>query len=128
MSITLNSVVYNWTGFDPSGTSRWSATASGVASGFSDLTNRTTHGMASAQGKSSLSKVKWLAKIPVVATEDSNCGCIGTVLRTSYFTVAADFGATATAAERADSLARLRSLVLTTEFENSWLNLAQAAG
>lgn len=128
MSIVLNSVAYNWTGFDRSGTSRWSATASGVASGFSDLTNRTTYGSATAKGESALSKVKWLVKIPVVSTESSPCACPGAVLRTAYLTVLGDFGATATEAERVDALARLRALVLTTEFEQSFVTLSQPAG
>lgn len=128
MPITLNSVVYNWTGFDRSGTSRWSATASGVASGFSDLTNRTTFGNATAKSEAALSKVKWLVKIPVVATEATPCSCPGAVLRTAYLTILGDFGASATEAERVDALARLQALVLTTEFSDSFVKLSQPAG
>lgn len=130
MSITLNSVAYNWVGFDPSGTSRWTSTAGGVATAFSNLTARVTIGGYS-DGKSMsprMSKSKWRIQIPVIAAEDSECSCVGTVLRTAYVEVSADFHPAATLAERTDALARLRSLVLTTEFESSYLDLSQPAG
>ena len=128
MAITLNSVVYNWAGFDASGTSRWTATAAGVASAFSNLTARVTVAQGSTKQDSRPSRAKWRIQIPVIATEDSSCSCVGTVLRTAYVDIAADFAATATAAERADVLARIKSLVLTTEFAASINNLTQPAG
>lgn len=127
MSITLNSVMYNWAGFDPSGTSRWTATAAGVASAFSNLTARVTIG-SQASKDARPSRAKWRIQVPVIATEDSTCGCVGTVLRAAYADVVVDFAATATAAERTDMLARIRSLVLTPEFEGSITNLVQPAG
>lgn len=127
MAITLNSVVYNWSGFDQSGVSRWTATASGVASAFSNLTARVTVSTSSGKNQSQ-SKVKWRIQIPVIATEDSACGCVGSVLRTSYVDIAADFGATSTLVERQDALARLRTLVLTDEFSAGFTALSQAAG
>lgn len=128
MAITLNSVVYNWAGFDPSGTSRWTATAGGLATAFSNLTARVTIGGIDANKVARMSKVKWRVNIPVIATEDSGCACVGSVLRTSYVDVAADFHPTATIAERTDALARLRALVLTTQFGDSFTALTQPAG
>lgn len=131
MSIILNSVTYNWAGFDPSSTSRWTATAGGLATSFANLTNRVTIGGVDSKNgvkTARMSKVKWRLNTPTIATADSDCACVGSVLRTYYIDVAADFDPTATSAERTDALARLRALVLTTEFENSFLNLAQAAG
>lgn len=128
MAITLNSVVYNWVGFDPSGTSRWTATAGGLATAFSNLTERVTIGGIDANKVARMSKVKWRLNTPVIATEDSNCACVGSVLRTSYIDIAADFHPTATAAERTDALARLRALVLTTQFGDSFIGLGQSAG
>lgn len=126
MAITLNSVVYNWAGFDPSGTSRWTATAGGVASAFSNLTARVTIG-SQTSSESRPSRAKWRLAVPVVATEDSSCSCVGTVLRTAYTDITTDFGATSTAAERADMLARIKALVLTPEFAASINNLTQAS-
>lgn len=129
MAITLNSVVYNWAGFDPSSTSRWTATAGGLATSFANLTARVTIGGKEGKGQvARMSKVKWRMATPVIATEASSCACAGDVLRTSYVDVAADFDPTATLAERTDILARLRALVLTAEFGNSFLNLVQPAG
>lgn len=131
MAIVLNSVTYNWAGFDPSSTSRWTATAGGIATSFANLTARVTIGGTEGKGVNQTartSKVKWRLVTPVIATEDSDCACVGSVLRTSYVDVAADFAPTANLAERTDVLARLRALVLTTEFGNSFLNLVQPAG
>lgn len=127
MAITLNSVVYNWAGFDASGTSRWTATAAGVASAFSNLTARVTIGTTTAKD-SRPSRAKWRIQIPVIATEDSSCACVGSVLRTSYVDLVADFASTATLAERTDVLNRIKSLVLTPEFSASILSLSQPAG
>ena len=126
MSITLNSVVYNWSGFDQSGTSRWTATAGGVASGFSQLTERVT--VPAGSNPEAKAKVKWRVSIPVISSEDSKCACTGTLMRTAYVDIAADFGLLATASERAAVLAAIRDLVLTTEFSNSFKGLVQAAG
>lgn len=127
MPFTLNSVVYNWVGFDPSGTSRWTATAGGLATSFANLTARVTIG--SVVGKTvRSSKAKWRLVTPVIATEDSSCTCVGSVLRTSYVEAIADFDPTSTLAERTDVLARFRALVATTEFGNSFLNLSQPSG
>lgn len=131
MSIILNSVTYNWAGFDPSSTSRWVATAGGVATSFANLTTRVTTGGVDGKGATKvarMSKVKWRLNTPTIATEDSDCVCVGSVLRTYYVDVSADFDPTATLAERTDALARLRALVLTTEFGNSFLQLVQSAG
>jgi hypothetical protein len=127
MAITLNSVVYNWAGFDPSGTSRWAATAAGVASAFSNLTARVTIGAAIGKDLRP-SRAKWRIQIPVIATEDSDCACVGTVLRTAYADVILDFHATATLAERQDMLARVTALVATSQFIDSVNNLNQPAG
>lgn len=126
MAITLNSVVYNWSGFDQSGTSRWTATAAGVASAFSNLTARVTIGSQTSKNLST-SRAKWRVQVPVVATENSSCGCVGTVLRTAYADITVDFDPTATAAERQDVRKRIQSLVLTTEWIASIDNLTQAS-
>lgn len=129
MSITLNSVVYNWVGFDPSGASRWTATAGGLATSFSNLTERVTIGSFEGSAKTPrMSKSQWRINIPIVATEVSGNVAVGDVLRTAYFNTTIEFHPTSTSAERADMLARIRALVLTTDFGNSITNLAQSAG
>jgi len=128
MSIILNSVTYNWVGFDPSGTSRWTATAGGLATSFSNLTERVTIGTLGANGVPQMSKVTWKINIPIVATEVTGSAPVGSVLRTAYWETKADLHPASTLAERTDLLARIRALVLTTDFGNSILNLTQSAG
>lgn len=121
MSIVLNSKTYNSVGFNANGQSVYKETSAGVPSGFSYLTNKVNTGT----GKTD-STVKWNLSLPVIATADSACSCTGSLLRTDYIRVEATFGASSPLAERTDLLARLRALVLTPEFENSFLSLTQA--
>lgn len=127
MSIVLNSVTFNWVGFDRSQASRWTATASGVASSFANLTARVTIGSMTGTTKTP-SRIKFRLVQPVVATEDSSCACVGTVLRTAYIDISADFDPTATATERNAALASIKDLVLTTQFGDAFTSLAQPAG
>lgn len=122
MPITLNSKVYNWAQFDQSGTSRYLETSNAMPTGYSPLTARVTM----STGKSQ--KVKWRLAIPTVATADSPCGCVGAVLGTSYVTIEVDVPSTGTLTDRTDLLARVVSLVSTTEFGDSVKKLIQPAG
>lgn len=63
--------------------------------------------------------VLWKLVVPVTQVDDSACGCAGEVVRTTYVDIAVRFGRAATAAERADVLARVRDLVATTAFGSS---------
>lgn len=110
MSITLNTKVYNWSQFDPSGASRYLETSGSVPSSFSNLTAKVTV----TTGKTN--RVKWRLAIPVVATADSACGCVGEVIRTTYIDVVADLPATSTLAERQDARLRLKDLIATAQF------------
>jgi len=112
-TITLNSKAYPWANWTQSGLSRF-ANAGVSANGNSGLTfgAKTTGKLVDAQVSLS---------IPVIATVDSACGCIGTLIRTSYVHVKRQNSVTATLAERTDDLARLRALVLTTQFSDWFL-------
>lgn len=109
-TIVLNSHNYAWANWTPTGLSRF-AFAGAVVSGTSNLTfgNKTTSKTVTGQA---------VLSIPVVSTEDSECGCTGTILRQLYTTIRRDCAPNATAAELTEGLARLRSLVLTSQFEN----------
>lgn len=119
MPITLNSKVYNWAQFDPNGVSRYLETSAGVPTAFSNLTAKVTVGTGKSQ------KVKWRLAIPTVATDPSACACPGEVLNTDYIEVTAEVGSGGSLVSRQDLLARLRSLVLTTQFGDSINNLVQ---
>lgn len=120
MSITLNTKVYNWGQFDPSGTGRYFNSGTGVPSSFSNLTAKVTYGQG---GKSS--RVKWRLVLPVVATEASACACPSDVLRTHYVDVTYDSPSTSSTAERTDVRLRLKDLIASPEFISSWDNLVQ---
>lgn len=116
MAITLNTKVYNWGQFDPSGASRYLETSGSVPSSYSNLTAKVTV----STGKSQ--RVKWRLAIPVVTTVDSACGCVGEVLRTTYVDVVADLPTTGTLAERQDARLRLAGLVSAAQFVAAWDN------
>lgn len=120
MAIVLNSKTYNAVGFNANGQSVFKETSSGVPAGFSYLTSKV--GVGSGKGDTS---VKWNLSLPIVATTDSACACSGGLLRTDYVRIESTFGSGTPLAERTDVLARLRDLVLTPEFENSFLGLTQ---
>lgn len=120
MPITLNSKVYDNVGFNPQGQFVYSEKSAGVPSGFSYLTAKVNTGT----GKSD-SVVKWNLSIPIVATTDSSCACIGGVLRTYYVRMEITEPAGATAAERTDVRARIASLIAATQFIGSVVDLTQ---
>lgn len=121
MSITLNTKVYNGVGFNQNGQSVFNETSAGVPSGFSFLTDKVNTGT----GKSD-STVKWNLSIPVIATEDSECSCEGTVLRTYYVRIEVSVPASSTAAERLDLYERIVDLVAASQFSASVQSLVQA--
>lgn len=121
MAITLDSKVYNWAQFDPSGTSRYMETSGGYPSSFSPLTVKVTTGTGKTQ------KVKWRLAVPTVATVDSDCSCAGAVLSTDYVSIEFDVSSTGTLASRVDLLDRIQDLVLNAQFIASVENLVQPA-
>lgn len=120
MSITLNSKVYNFAGFDTQQLSNYVNRDSGVPTGFSRLTSRVDDGQGSAN-----TKVRWKLKVPVVASEDSECSCAGALLREYIVDIVATVPPGSTSAERTDLDARITDLVASAEFTASITNLIQ---
>lgn len=114
-TIVLNSLNYVGTG-PLNGLSYFWEKAVGILNAFSPLSVGINFGKTNAT-------VKWLLKVPVVKTDDTACGCAGEVVRTTYVNITMDLPRSATAAERADILARVRSLVASTQFGSSVSNL-----
>lgn len=122
MAIVLNSKTYNFAGFDQNGVSVYKETSSGVPGGFSMLTCRVT---TPATDKAD-AKVMWRLTMPILAAADSTCACEGAVLRVYRFDdgkVTIPSGSLS--AERADFLARIQSLVDTTQYAASINSLTQ---
>lgn len=122
MSITLNSKVYNFAGWNQNQQASYSETSGAVPSSFSFLTAKVNTGT----GKSA-SFVKWNLSIPVVTTVDSECGCIGDLLRTYRVKVEVEIPAGSSASERTDVVARLTSLIGNAQFTASINSLTQPA-
>lgn len=121
MSIVLNSKTYNFGGYDPNSVSQYIERSAGVPSGFSLLTSRV---QGAGQGATD-QKVRWWLNIPIIATVDSECACVGQVLRTYKVRIEVEEPAGSLAAERTDLQARIVALVSTTEFSASITNLLQ---
>lgn len=122
MAITLNSKVYNFTGYDPNAVSDYQETATGVPTAASDLTNRVQ------KGNGKVVRVKWRLIVPIVATTEGECSCPGDVLRTSHVNIEYTLPTTSTLAERQDVRLRIASLVADTKYISSIDNLVQATG
>lgn len=122
MSITLNTKIYNFDGHSTSGFSMYTERSAGVSTGFSPLTSKVENGNITSGAKT---KIRWKLKLPVIATASDACACEGQPLRESIVDLVVTLDPKATAAERADILARLQDLVLTTEFTASVSSLVQ---
>ena len=117
-TITLNAKAYIWSGFNLNQFGTWRYTGSGVSAGFSYLTSKV-------ESTKKGSTVRWNLAVPKLATEASSCTCPGGLLGTNYVRILIDTWAGATTADRDDLLKQIRSLVLTTDFGNSILDLIQ---
>lgn len=120
MSITLNSKVYDFAGFDAQSLSNYKYTAGGIPTGFSRLTAKVDDGQQSAN-----TKVRWKLKVPVVAAEDSDCACEGAMLREYIADIVITVPPGSLAAERTDLKTRLVDLVGTAQFQASITSLVQ---
>ena len=109
MAITLNTKAYNWANWTPTGLSRY-FNAGVTSAGASNLTFGQKPGSKQNSDTCTLS-------LPVLATADSSCACVGSVLRQQFLTIRHDTSLTATLSERTDMYNALKDLVLTAQFE-----------
>lgn len=121
MSLDLNGKTYTGQGYNTQGWSVWSEVSGGIAAAFSYLTNRLIVGT----GKKATTN-RWNLAVPITATEDSACGCEGSLIGTNRAGIWLDFRPGATAAERADLYARLEALVTTAAVETNSNGLTQS--
>jgi hypothetical protein len=118
MSIVINSKTYTFDGFDRNGVAVYTERSGGVPTSFSTLTFGIETGK-------DVTKLTVRLSVPVVADDDSNCSCEGTVLRTSRFTWTLEEPNTGTTAERTDWQARIEALTATAQFEAFLINLVK---
>lgn len=113
-NITLNTKVYVGSGL-MNGLANFIERSAAVAAGFSKL--------ASSLRIDAKIRGKWTLDLPIVATADSACSCIGEVLRSGDVTVAFRMDLGMTTAERTDLADRLKDLVTSAQFRASIINL-----
>lgn len=116
--MTLDGVAFNPAGV-AGDVARWVDRSAGVATGWKNLDNSVVR----TNNKERNFRVTWNIKAPVIATEGSECVCVGDTLRTDVVSVIGTFHPTSTLAERQNALDRLVALVATTAFQTSFLNL-----
>lgn len=104
-SVTLNTVVYSPAGLK-NGVASWISRVGGVLAGFSKLTQSYKDPTTGTQ-----TKIDFNLSIPVLATADSTCACVGDVIRTNSAVLSFWVAGTSTLAERTDLYLRVKDLV-----------------
>lgn len=110
-NIVLNTVTYIGEGIQ-NGVTNFINRSAEMLSGFSSLVGRVRNA-----GKRV--EVRWNLAIPVLIAADSPCGCAGEVNFITFVEVAVKFDQRASSAQRTDTYARLKDLILSSQFENS---------
>lgn len=120
---SASNVVLNTKTYAPSdivsGTMRWMERSGGYGSSFSPLTLRVVPPAAGVKNYRVTSKLL----VPVVATDDSACGCEGQFLRQISADLTVTIAAGSTAAERAEFFLRLSDWVADAAFQAAVENL-----
>lgn len=114
-TIVLNSLNYVGSGI-LNGASMFWERSKGIVNAFSQLSARINM-------TQERTNVLWKLTLPITVASDSACGCAGEVERSTTVDISVRLGRAATAAERADVLARVRDLVASTQFGSSITSL-----
>lgn len=123
-NVVLNTKTYTYAS-DQAGIITWLERSGGIPSGFSVLT-------ASLNGPSNPSKddagpwrMQLNLKLPVVATVDSSCACIGSVLRYEQARVTVEIPNSGTTAERTDFGLRIKDLMADAQVQAMFASLTR---
>lgn len=119
-NLTLNTKTYNGAGLS-NGVARWYERSAGVPAGFSEASAslREENGFWRGMGK---------LKVPVVATQATECACPGSVLEASDAQFSFRIDPRADAAARTDLYERFKSYVGTAEVRAMFESLQGATG
>lgn len=109
-SVTLNTVVYSVAGF-ANGVAMYVSRVAGVLAGFARLKVSYKEPTSGTQ-----TKIDFNLSIPVVSTEDSDCSCAGTLLRTNSAVVSVWVASTSTTAERENLARQIKDLTASAMF------------
>lgn len=116
MSLTLNLKEYTYRQ-NTAGVSTYINSASNTVNGFSSLTATTTIGKPALGNRpASRSKTMWKLSLPVLAEDDSACGCTGEVIGTCDWLVEVRSDVRVPTSVLADGRLRMKDLIATSEF------------
>jgi hypothetical protein len=113
-SITLNTKVYTPRGTQQ-GISTWALAGDATFGGAQSTVTESVRGPLS----DGTFRTRWVLTIPKAATEDSTCGCAGTILGTAKADVVLSFPTNFTSAERQDFVDRVQAMVALSVFDVS---------
>lgn len=117
MALTLNTLVYPFTGFIQGAIARYLNSDAGTANGFRVVTAKVD-----GPSKDGDYKVRWKLRLPTVVSE-AECACPGGVVRENFADIVVTVSASALAAERTALALSLKDLVARTEFQSSITSL-----
>lgn len=121
-ALTLNTLIYNPAG-SSAGKASWVERSAGVGAGFSVLTEKFYP-----VSKAGVQRIEHNLNVPVVATVDSTCSCVGTLLLASFINTNIGIGPGASAAQRLDLYNRYKDYVATDAFKKSITDLDPSYG
>lgn len=111
----------NGKAFGPRGlvgkTESWGYSATGTTAGTAFL----SHEVADNVGGGASTRQAWTLKSPILAEEDSACGCAGSVKRLSTTSIVFNTSNTSTTAERQAVLDELDDLIADTDFRAAFV-------
>ncbi len=113
-SITLNTKVFTPRGTQQ-GISTWALAGDTSFGGAQSTVTESVRGPLS----DNTFRVRWVMSLPKAATEDSTCGCAGTILGTAKADIVLSFPTNFTTAERQDFVDRVQALVALSVFDVS---------
>lgn len=114
-NLVLNTKTYTGPALDNAGRKTWWERSLGVAALFGRIVGRIVI--------SDAARVKWTLNQPLPQPEGGAVCCGPQDVRQNFVGINATFDPSSTVAERTDTLRRLQALVLTTQFEGSFINL-----
>ncbi len=119
-NVVLNTKTYAFTS-DQGGIITWQEQSGGIPTGFSSL----TLALRTPAKTGSPYRLDMRLSLPVVATVDSSCSCIGTVLRYEEARVLVEIPDSGTTAERTDFGLRMKDLLANAQVQAAFASLTR---
>ena len=115
-TFTLNGKAFGFKG-SKGNVESWKYSATGSVNGASVL----DHELSQTVGGGASSRQSWKLAVPVLATEDSSCACVGSVLRKSTLDLVYNSSNLSTTSERQEVLDELDDLIADADFRAAFV-------